>query len=368
MVMTDNQQTGAEQQLVARVEAARAAGTPLLIQGGATKAFYGNPVPAGTVLDCSVHRGVLAYEPTELAVTARAGTPLGELEGLLAEHGQELPFEPPHFGARATLGGMVAAGLSGPRRPYAASVRDAVLGARILTGSGEVMSFGGRVMKNVAGYDLSRLMAGSLGVLGVLLEVSLKVMPTPPGRITLAQEQDQASALTLMQRWARQALPITATAWIDGRLYVRAAGSGEALAQTRKVLGGELLEAADAFWTEVREQRLEGFQGDMPLWRLSVRPATAAAALPDCFLLEWGGALRWLRSAQPADSVRAAAKAAGGHATLFRLGAAQCPADGVFAPLDPVGMRLHRRLQQAFDPAGILNPGRLYPALSAAHR
>jgi glycolate oxidase FAD binding subunit len=220
-------------------------------------------------------------------------------------------------------------------------------------------------MKNVAGYDLSRLTTGSLGVLGVLLEVSLKVMPEPPGRVTLVQDCKQAEALGLMRRWARQALPITATAWLDGRLHSRVAGSDEALAQTRQILGGETMDAADSFWDALREHRLEAFAGDDPLWRLSVRPTTPAGEVPGCAVVEWGGALRWLRSGEPPDSLRAAAKAAGGHATQFRCGAGQRPADGVFTPLDAVGMRLHRRLKQAFDPAGIFNPGRLYPQLGA---
>ncbi|MEA3642734.1 MAG: glycolate oxidase subunit GlcE [Lamprobacter sp.] len=416
-----------EQAIVEQVKAACSAGTTLALHGGKTKAFYGNPMQADAELDCSSHRGVIAYEPTELAITVRAGTPLSAVEALLAEHGQEFPFEPPHFGDRATIGGMVAAGLSGPRRPYAASVRDAVLGVRMLNGKGEVLDFGGRVMKNVAGYDLSRLMVGSLGVLGVLLEVSIKVMPRAPGRITLVQEQDQASALALMQRWAGQALPITGTAWLNGRLHVRVAGSEEALSETQRMLGGALMEPedADAFWTAVREQQLECFAGELPLWRISVPPATAADAIPDVDLIEWGGALRWLRretlfddeglgdartgaehsgaargvigadrgyeigSGASAAAVRAWAAAAGGHATLFRAGlnagssteasagsstetgpgttaeappgaSARLPSKGVFAPLSPVALRLHQNLKQAFDPAGIFNPGRLY--------
>ncbi len=395
--MADHPDTATEQTIVDQVNAARSAGTTLAIHGSKTKAFYGNPVQADAELDCSAHRGVIAYEPTELAITVRAGTPLAEIEALLAEHGQEFPFEPPHFGERATIGGMVAAGLSGPRRPYAASVRDAVLGARMLNGKGEVLGFGGRVMKNVAGYDLSRLMAGSLGVLGVLLEVSIKVMPRPPERITLVQEQDQPYALALMQGWAGLALPITGTAWLDGRLYVRAAGSGEALSETQRILGGTPMASADAdaFWTAVREQRLECFAGERPLWRISVPPATAADAIPGVELIEWGGALRWLRTksagaaglgaevgvdgsalgeagvgAQAADgagseassaAVRSWAAPAGGHATLFRAGASMPrPADHVFAPLSPVLLRLHQRLKRAFDPDGIFNPGRLF--------
>ena len=389
-----------EQAIVEQVSAARSTGTALAIHGGKTKAFYGNPVQADAALDCSIHRGVIAYEPTELAVTVRTGTSLAEVEALLAEHGQEFPFEPPHFGERATIGGMVAAGLSGPRRPYAASVRDAVLGVRMLNGKGEVMDFGGRVMKNVAGYDLSRLMVGSLGVLGVLLEVSIKVMPRPPRRITLVQEQDQTSALGLMQRWAGQALPITGTAWLNGLLHVRVAGSDEALSETQHIVGGALMASADAdaFWSAVREQQLDCFAGGNPLWRLSVPPAVTADAIQGADLIEWGGALRWLRSrpgtaaanasgasdagvvtkAAPvapvvagdaaetrpdasASAVRAWAAAAGGHATLFRPGpGTTLPSDGVFAPLSPVVLRLHQRLKQAFDPEGIFNPGRLY--------
>ncbi len=368
-----------EQAIVEQVHAARSAGTTLAIHGGKTKAFYGNPVRADAELDCTSHCGVIAYEPTELAITVRSGTPLAEVEALLAEHGQAFPFEPPHFGERATIGGMVAAGLSGPCRPYAGSVRDAVLGVRMLNGQGEVLQFGGQVMKNVAGYDLSRLMVGALGVLGVLLEVSLKVMPQPPGRITLVREQDQASALALMQRWAGQALPIAGSAWLNGQLYVRVAGSEEALSETQSILGGTAMAAtdADAFWTAVREQQLACFAGEHPLWRLSVPPATAADAIPGVELIEWGGALRWLRT-EPAGGaaagaeaghgsgtsiagVRAWAAAAGGHATLFRSGASMPPpTDGVFAPLSPVVRRLHRRLQQAFDPGGLFNPGRLY--------
>lgn len=363
-----------EQAIVEQVNAARSARTALALHGGKTKAFYGNPVQADAELDCSLHRGIVAYEPTELAITVRAGTPLAEVEALLAEHGQALPFEPPHFGDQATIGGTVATGLSGPRRPYAASVRDAVLGVRMLNGNGEVLDFGGRVMKNVAGYDLSRLMVGSLGVLGVLLEVSIKVMPTPPEQITLVQEQDQAAALALMQHWARQALPITATAWLEGQLLVRVAGSEEALSETRRILGGTLMESddADAFWTALCEQQLEYFAGEHPLWRVSVPPATAAEAIPDVALIEWGGALRWMRGAPEgaahesfagvsAAAVRGWAAAAGGHATLFRAGAAAAlPSDGVFAPLSPVVRRLHQNLKRAFDPDGLFNPGRLY--------
>ena len=357
-----------EQSLIEQVRDARTSGTPLLIRGGASKAFYGNPTPAGQVLDCSTHRGVIAYEPTELAITLRAGTPLAALQALLAEHGQQLPFEPPHFGGTATIGGAVAAGLSGPRRPYAGSCRDAVLGVRLLNGRGQALAFGGRVMKNVAGYDVSRLLVGSLGVLAVLLEVSIKVAPMPVACMTLVQESAPADALATMRRWARRGLPIGATAWDSGRLYVRVHGGDAVLVRTRAQLGGEPLVDADAFWADLREQRLAFFAGDEPLWRLSVAPATpldqlATESTEDPWLLEWGGALRWLRSHRPAADLRALARGAGGHATLFRPGAEGLPSDGVFAPLSPIQMRLHRNLKRGFDPDGLFNPGRLYPEL-----
>lgn len=358
---SDIKKHDAEASLIDQVLAARESHRRLAIRGGGSKGFYGNPVPAQAVLECSGHRGIVAYEPTELAITVRAGTPLAEVEALLAANGQQFPFEPPHFGPNATIGGMVAAGLSGPRRPYSGSLRDAVLGVRLLNGQGQALSFGGRVMKNVAGYDLSRLMAGSLGVLGVLLEVSLKVAPNPPGRLTLVSERPLAGALGLMRRWARRSLPITATAWVEGRLAVRICGSEEGLAETHRVVEGLPLPDADRFWADLREQRLAFFAGDAPLWRLSVRPATPAGDIPGEQIVEWGGALRWLRGEQ--DNARALAKAAGGHATLFRRGDGHAPADGVFTPLDATLLRLHRNLKQSFDPAGLFNPGRLYPEL-----
>ena len=367
MTMIEIAQLDGEAALVEQVVAAREARTPQRVRGGGSKGFYGNAAHAEAELDVRTHQGVVAYEPSELAITVRGGTPLAAVEALLAEHGQQFPFEPPHFGPGATVGGMVAAGLSGPRRPYGASVRDAVLGVRLLNGEGKAMDFGGRVMKNVAGYDLSRLMAGSLGILGVLLTVSLKVAPVPAGRMTLVQEQSLDGALVLLKRWSRRSLPITGTAWLDGRLYVRICGSEEGLKETHQVIGGLPLGDADTFWDDLREQRLGFFAGDAPLWRLSLRPATTGNELgldgvgeP---LVEWGGALRWLRGDLPAAGVRTRAQAAGGHATLFRPGSAERPADGVFTPLAPVVARLHRNLKQAFDPAGILNPGRLYPDL-----
>lgn len=370
----DSASAETEQALAEQVRAAAADGRRLAVRGGNSKAFYGNPVTADAALDCTTHTGVVAYEPTELAMTVRGGTRLAAVEALLAEHGQLLPFEPPHFAtgcepdtSTATIGGAVAAGLSGPRRPYAASVRDAVLGVRMLNGRGQVLEFGGRVMKNVAGYDVSRLTAGSLGVLGVLLEVSLKVIPRAPGTLTLVREETLSGALDLLRRWSRKALPITGSAWVDGRLHVRVDGGEEARAQTQRIVEGLPLDAADELWRDLREQRLGFFAGDAPLWRLSLPPATAAEATAGLgageSLVEWGGALRWLRGELPPARVREVAKAAGGHATLLRIGGGESPAGGVFAPQAAVALRLHRSLKRAFDPEGILNPGRLYPDL-----
>jgi glycolate oxidase FAD binding subunit len=335
-----------------RIRAAAAAGTALRIRGGGTKDFYGNAA-RGELLDTRELSGVVAYEPTELVMTVRSGTPLAEVQASLEQRGQMLAFEPPHFGAGATIGGCVAAGLSGPRRANAGAVRDHVLGARILDGRGRQLAFGGQVMKNVAGYDVARLLAGSLGTLGLLLEISLKLLPRPPAETTLRFELPQAKALENLNRWAGQALPVSASAWCDGLLSLRLSG-------TPSALGGATLAAAEAvrFWSGIREQDDPYFGTDAPLWRLSLPSRAAPLALPGAQLIEWGGALRWLKSAADPGSVRAAAAAAGGHATLFR---AREKPDGAFAPLAPELARLHRELKSVFDPAGIFNPGRLYP-------
>jgi glycolate oxidase FAD binding subunit len=294
------------------------------------------------------------YEPSELVLTARCGTPLADVETLLESNGQCLPFEPPHFGA-ATFGGCVAAGLSGPRRASAGAARDFVLGVKLIDGRGRALEFGGRVMKNVAGYDVSRLAAGSLGTLGVIAEASLKVLPKAREECSLSFELDQGAAIETMNRWAAQPLPVSATAWCDGRLTVRLSGSEPSVRAGQRALGGAQIADAAGFWRSVREHTHAFFTGDEPLWRLALPSTTPPLAGSQ--LLEWHGGLRWLKTGSPADEVRSLAAKAGGHATLFR--AADKPA-GAFHPLDAVKMRLHRELKKAFDPAGILNPGRLY--------
>jgi glycolate oxidase FAD binding subunit len=344
--------------LAAAIREAAESERPLRLRGGGTKDFYGGE-PRGQPLDTRGCAGIVAYEPSELVVTARGGTPLAELESALAANGQMLAFEPPHFGEGATLGGCVAAGLSGPRRASAGALRDYVLGTRLIDGRGRVLAFGGQVMKNVAGYDVSRLVAGSLGTLGLIAEVSLKVLPMPAAERTLRLELPQAQAIEQMNRWAGMPLAISATAWLQGTLTLRLSGAPSALQAAGRRIGGERLGEveANAFWRDLREQRAPFFAGEAPLWRLSVPAATPPLALPGAQLMEWNGALRWYRSAGTAQQMREAARRVGGHATLFRSNDRSC---GVFAELPPVLERLHRGLKAVFDPAGILNRGRLY--------
>ena len=344
-----------------QIRAAAADKRPLRLRGGGSKDFYGQ-VLQGEVLDTRAYAGIVAYEPTELVITARCGTPLTELEAVLRAHGQQLAFEPPHFGPGATVGGMVAAGLSGPRRQAAGAVRDFVLGVRMLDGRGDDLSFGGQVMKNVAGFDISRAIAGSLGTLGLMLEVSLKVPPQPYAEATLTQELPQEKAIEMLNHWGGKPLPVSACAWTGGELGVRLSGAASAVKAAREAIGGELIEAEQAgrFWLGIREQTVPFFRTEKPLWRLSVPSVAPPLALPGEQLIEWGGALRWLASNADARTIREAAAHAGGHATLFR---AADKSAGVFTPLAPALARIHRNLKQAFDPAGIFNPGRMYPDL-----
>ena len=337
-----------------RIREAAERKAPLRLRGGGSKDFYGNE-PRGALLDTRGYAGIVSYEPTELVVTARCGTPLMELEQALKEHGQCLPFEPPHFGPGATLGGCVAAGMSGPRRASAGALRDFVLGVKLVDGRGRELAFGGQVMKNVAGYDVARLAAGSLGTLGLIAEVSLKVLPSPACEVSLELEVSEAAALERMNLWAGQPLPISATAWHASRLCVRLSGAEPAVRGAAAKIGGTRFEAG-RFWEDVREHRHAFFGGPQPLWRVAVPSVCPPLGAPGDTLIEWGGALRWLRGAE----ARALAAKADGHATLFR---SQGKREGVFTALDPVVMALHRRLKAAFDPAGVLNPGRMYPEL-----
>ncbi len=367
-----------------RIRAAAARGEPLRIRGGGTKDFYGQALN-GSVLDTRALTGIISYEPSELVVTVRAGTPLAELEAALAEHGQCLPFEPPHFGADSTVGGMVAAGLSGPARASAGGVRDFMLGVTLLNGKAELLTFGGQVMKNVAGYDVSRLMAGSMGTLGLLVDVSLKVLPVAPAEATLRFAMDQATALRQLNTWGGQPLPLNASCWVHedgatssssqavGTLYLRLRGAVAAVEAACRMLaaqhGGERLDntAAAPDWTACRNQQLPWFtaRAGRDLWRLSLPQTAPVLDLPEPPLVEWHGAQRWV-SVDPADGaaaerVRAAAAQAGGHAALFIANNDQSMRttarfDALKPPLD----RIHRDLKKQFDPAGIFNRGRMY--------
>lgn len=354
-----------------QVRAAAARQAPLRIRGGGSKDFHGAPVQ-GEPLDTRAYNGIVAYEPSELVVTVRSGTPLAELEATLAAQQQCLAFEPPRFGPGGTVGGMVAAGLSGPARASVGAVRDYVLGLKLLNGRAEHLAFGGQVMKNVAGYDVSRLMAGAWGTLGVLTEVSLKVLPVAPAEATLRFELGQAEALRCLQAWGGQPLPLNASCWVHDAgadvLYVRLRGAVAAVEAACRSMGGERQPDAAADWDACRDQTLPWFgagrQAGLDLWRLSV-PATAPVlALPAGVaapLIEWHGALRWVLAAPgQGAALREAARQAGGSASLFRAAGAQ-PA-GASAETDamsPALRAIHERLRQSFDPAGIFNPGRM---------
>ena len=389
------------QRLIEQVREAAASGTALDIAGGLTKAFYGGP-RVGELLDVQPLAGISSYEPSELVVTARAGTPLAELEAVLAAQGQCLPFEPPRFAAPGrpaaagnaavgdvhgaavgavngavngtvggTVGGMVAAGLSGPSRAAVGGLRDYVLGVPLLNGRADVLSFGGQVIKNVAGYDVSRLLAGSMGLLGVICEVSLKVLPCPPATLTLRMEMEEGQALAKLNEWSGQPLPLNASAWWEGMLVLRLSGAAAAVSAAHTRLGGEVIEApmAAAFWQGLRDQTDEYFAGaakaveaGASLWRLSVPQTAPPLHLSGEQLTEWGGAQRWLCTAAAAGTLRDAAAAVGGHAIRFR-GPAPGPRDDAFAPLKAPLDRIHRDLKTAFDPAGIFNRGRLVAGL-----
>ncbi|THC43305.1 glycolate oxidase subunit GlcE [Massilia sp. Mn16-1_5] len=345
------------EQFKEQIRAAAAQQRVLRIRGGGTKDWYGGAL-AGEILDTRGFSGIVDYEPTELVITARCGTPLAEIEAVLAQQNQMLAFEPPHFGEGATFGGAIAAGLSGPRRANSGAVRDFVLGAQLMDGKGELLNFGGQVMKNVAGYDVSRLLAGSLGTLGLITELSVKVLPRALLDATLRFETSEIEAIRMLNVWGGQPLPLSASCWYQGVLMLRLAGAQAAVDAAVKSLGGQVVPDADGFWNDLREQRHAFFTGEAPLWRLSVPSTTGAIVLDGEQLIEWGGAQRWLRaSSNAAETIRSAVRAVGGHATLFRGGDKSA---GVFQPLAPAVARIHERLKAAFDPSHIFNPGRMF--------
>ncbi len=342
-------------QLAERIRDAATNEIPLQILGGGSKAFYGQPV-SGESLDVKPYCGIIEYEPSELVISVRAGTALREVEATLAERRQMLPFEPPYFAENATIGGCVAAGLSGPARPYRGSVRDFVLGVRIIDGLGRDLRFGGKVIKNVAGYDTARLMTGALGTLGVITEISFKVLPLPVIEETLQFDMTAGKAIEQMNRWAAQPLPLSATYYAGDRLWVRLSGTSSGVAAAKKKLGGDMVASPNEFWRGVREHNNEFFASTRPLWRLSVPAVAAPIELRGVQVIEWGGAARWLASDAPHETIRKIVTGLGGHATRFNNDRG---AGMVFQSLAPAIAVIHRRLKTTFDPRGILNRGRM---------
>jgi len=348
--------TSISELLQSQVQQAAKEGRALNIVGAGSKSFLGR-YSSGARLDVSKHCGIIEYDPRELVITARAGTPLQEIEQTLADNKQMLAFEPPHFGENATLGGTIAAGLSGPRRPYAGAARDFVLGCKLLNGKGEIMQFGGQVMKNVAGYDVSRLMAGAYGTLGVMLELSLKVLPRPAATVTLFNECSEADAIQFMSGLLSKALPVDASCYYKGQSYVRISGSEQSVIEAQKRLLGERLSQRSYFWQRLREHELSFFNSDKPLWRIMVKPATASLPIDGEWLLDWGGGQRWLYSDADASTIRNIVQQHGGHVSLFRGGDRN---SDVFQPLAKSMQLLQQRIKTSFDPDSLFNPGRMY--------
>ena len=354
------------QELRDRVRAAINDKTRLKIVGGNSKHFYGNTTAENNkveIIETRIHQGIISYEPSELVITACAGTPLKEIEALLAENNQMLPFEPPHFGEHATLGGAIATGLSGSRRPFTGSARDFVLGTKIISGKGDIMSFGGQVMKNVAGYDVSRLMVGALGTLGLLLEISIKVLPRPHTEETQVIAMSQQDALKTMSELNQTPMPLSALTYENEKLYVRLSGALSAVTSAQKKVGGETLVHAEKYWQQVSEQTLPFFtDNNKPLWRLSV-PYIANVDLNENSLIDWAGALYWIHSDKTAEEIQQHAVEQGGAATLFKVAEDANTIQERFPPLQAKIKQLHVNLKMRFDPHGILNYGRLYSDL-----
>ncbi|MCK9605271.1 MAG: glycolate oxidase subunit GlcE [Methylomonas sp.] len=343
--------TQLQQQVLQAVET----GGALRIVGGDSKAFYGGHCAAEAWLNTADHCGVIDYQPSEQVITARAGSRIADIAELLAGHRQMLGFEPPDYTGQATLGGTLACGFSGPRRPFAGSARDFMLGCKIINGRGQILNFGGRVMKNVAGFDVSRLMVGALGTTGVLLEASLRVLPVPETDLTLACACTEQQALSRMQQLSGQPWPLSGSAYDGEYLRIRLSGAETALTAVAKQLAGDADPAGDRFWHDLREQRIGFFQLPGTLWRISVAPATAPLDLVGRGLLDWGGALRWLNTDMPAAAIHAAAAAHGGHAICYR---GEDKSDWLRLDSDLLGLQQNIRL--AFDPLSVFNPGRLF--------
>jgi glycolate oxidase FAD binding subunit len=344
--------------ITAKIATAKFTRTPLRIIGGNSKAHLGRAI-VGTPLEVGGHSGIVSYEPKELVLTARAGTPIQTIESTLAEYDQLLGFEPPSFGGAATIGGTLATNISGPARPWRGSVRDAILGIRLINGMGQHLRFGGQVIKNVAGFDVSRLQAGSFGALGVITEVSLKVVPKPQAEVTLTQECNAITAIEQMNTLAGQPRPLSAAAWLDGTLYLRLSGNEQAVRATRKQWGGDILADGSSFWNALKEQKLPFFSRlpDTPLWRFSVKPTAPLGSTEKHWLIDWGGAQRFVQTQATLDELAGTAQAAGGYVMCLRQ-AVQLR-EFMQAP-SAANKALHIQVKNSFDPKGVLNPGLLY--------
>ena len=331
-------------------------GTPLNIAGSGSKSFLGY-ISAAQAIDVSQHRGIVHYDPRELVLTARSGTSLREIEATLADAGQMLAFEPPHFGDTATLGGTIACALSGPRRPYCGSARDFVLGCQILNGRGEVLRFGGQVMKNVAGYDVSRLMVGAYGTLGILLDISLKVLPRPAASITLTRACSPSEAIKSMSDLLGKPYPVDGACFDGDNCHLRISGSEQAVREARNKIPGEEMQDADTFWTALREHQLPFFTQGGTLYRVMLKPATPPLPIEGTWLLDWGGAQRWLHSNEDISSIRNLVEREGGHVSVF---CSDKRTQELFHPLPAPLLALHQRIKSSFDPNNIFNRGRIY--------
>lgn len=342
------------QEISERVQQAAAHKTSFHIQGGASKQFYTGKPDGVEILDCSTYSGIISYEPSELVITVRAGTTLRAVESMLASRGQQFPFEPPGYSATATVGGMVACGFSGPRRAFSGAVRDAVLGIKLLNGKGEILEFGGQVIKNVAGYDVSRLVTGSFGTLGVILEVSLKVVPRPACELSFEIHCSEQSRLAALLTLKNSANNLSGLAGSRDKITYRLAGSEESVRETATRLGGDELRADDGFWRSLKDQTAEFFNDSTPLWRVSVSPACPQIDLEGEYIADWGGALRWVKTHLDAEQIQSRVIAAGGNALLFRSPRKNTM---TLTTLPPAVVQLHKRIKASFDPGSVFNSG-----------
>lgn len=349
------------QEISDRVQQAASDKTSFHIQGGASKQFYTGRPEGVEILDCSTYSGIVSYEPSELVITVRAGTTLRAVESMLTSRGQQFPFEPPSYAKTATVGGMVASGFSGPRRAFSGAVRDAVLGVKLLNGKGEILEFGGQVIKNVAGYDVSRLVTGSFGTLGVILEVSLKVVPRPICELSYELPCSPQSRLSELLRLKNTASNLSGLAATRDTISYRLAGSEESVRKTAAQLGGDELLGDGEFWRTLKDQTSDFFNDETPLWRVSVAPACPEIDLGGDYIADWGGALRWVKSHLDAEQIQARVSLAGGNAQLFRA-----PEKNTMTlPQLPSGIvQLHQRIKASFDPSSVFNPGYLVQELS----